>query len=148
MSIQEQLTNQQDPAAALALIIAEFKADSGTIHQVGDDGDLHLLAASDGIPEHVLEIIRTIPAGRGMAGEAVSSRGPVTSCNIQEDDSEAVRPGAKQTGLEGAIVVPMFDGHSVVGALGIANRTEREFTPQETVLLIDCGRLIAPLARS
>jgi GAF domain-containing protein len=45
--------------------------------------------------------------------------------------------------MEGAIVVPVFDGDQVIGALGVANRREREFTPQETELLIEFGRRIA-----
>ena len=51
-----------------------------------------------------------------------------------------MRPGAKQTGLEGAIVVPVFDGERVVGALGIANRRERTFSEKEQEDLIAAGR--------
>lgn len=126
--------------AALAAVIAHFKADSGTIHLLGDDGMLHLRAASRGIPEPVLNVIRVVPVGKGMAGLAAQRREPVTVCNLQTDSSGDVRPGARQTGLEGAIVVPIFDGERVVGTLGIANRNERTFTKEETDLLIECGR--------
>ena len=33
--------------------------------------------------------------------------------------------------MEGAIVVPVFDGARVVGALGVANRGERVFNDEE-----------------
>lgn len=129
----------------LARIVNDFAADSGTIHFVGDDGMLHLGAASAGMPEQVLAIIRTIPVGKGMAGLAVERAQPVDACNIQTDTSGDVRPGAKATGLAGSIVVPIFDGEKVVGALGIANRSERTFTDAEIGQLLDEGRKLAAL---
>ena len=55
----------------------------------------------------------------------------------------SVRPGAKLTGMEGAVVVPIFQGEKAVGALGIGSRTERTFSADETALLIEVGRAIA-----
>ena len=132
-----------DLDAALAATIAHFRADSGTIHLLGDDGHLHLRAASAGIPEPVRRLVEVVPVGKGMAGLAVQRREAVTACNIQTDTSGDVRPGALQTGLEGAIVVPMLRGDQAAGALGIANRSERTFTPEETQLLIAIGRELA-----
>src|SRR5918995_350688 len=91
----------------------------------------------------VLATIATIPVGKGMAGLAVERRSPVDACNIQSDASGDVRPGARATGLAGAIVVPIFDGDAVVGALGVANRTERTFTEEEVEGLIRAGRGVA-----
>jgi signal transduction protein with GAF and PtsI domain len=129
-----------DPEAALARIVAQFRADSGTIHLLGADGLLHLTAASAGMPEAVLAVIKAIPVGKGMAGLAVERREPVNACNIQTDASGDVRPGARATGLAGAIVVPIFLGEDVVGALGVANRGERTFTEAEIADLIAAGR--------
>jgi L-methionine (R)-S-oxide reductase len=128
--------------AALRAIVEGFGADSGTLHLLGADGDLHLEAATEGIPQAVLDVVRTVPVGKGMAGLAVLRRKPVTACNIQTDSSGDVRPGARATGLEGAIVVPVMRGEDAIGALGIANRAPREFTPAEQDLLIDLGRVI------
>ena len=129
-------------AAALEAVVAGFGADSGTLHLLGPDGHLHLEAATAGIPEPVLDIVRIVPVGKGMAGLAVSRRAPVTSCNIQTDATGDVRPGARATGLEGAIVVPVFRGETAAGALGIANRSPRDFTREEEELLIEAGRRI------
>ena len=46
-----------------------------------------------------------------------------------------MRPGARQTGLRGAIVVPILRGEEAVGALGVANQQERTFRAEETRLL-------------
>ena len=126
----------------LRLAIRHFGADSGTVHLLASDRLLHL-HASEGLPEAVLQIARRIPVGKGMAGLAVERREPVTACNIQTDASGDVRPGAKATGLEGAIVVPVLDGERAIGAFGIANRSERTFTPEEIALLMEVGRRIA-----
>jgi L-methionine (R)-S-oxide reductase len=120
-----------------------MKADSGTIHLIGPDGMLHLAAATPGFPEIVLKTISTIPVGKGMAGLAVERRAPVDACNIQTDKSGDVRPGAVATGMEGAIVVPIFRGEDVIGSLGVANRGERTFGTAEVDDLIEAGRAIA-----
>lgn len=128
---------------ALAAIIAFMKADSGTIHVIGSDGHLHLRAASAGIPPPVLNIIRVVPVGKGMAGLAAERREPVTICNIQTDMSGDVRAGARATGLEGAIALPMLSGELVAGVLGVANRAERTFTAGEIDELLAIGRALA-----
>ena len=127
----------------LGLILAEMSADSGTIHMLGADGVLHLKAASAGIPQVVLETIREVPVGKGMAGLAVERRQPVNACNIQTDASGDVRPGARATGLQGSVVVPMLRGEDAVGALGVATRSERTFTGAEEQLLLEIGRVLA-----
>ncbi len=142
-TIEEALAGPGGFAEALRLTLEHFQADSGTIHLLGDDGRLHLRAASAGIPDAVRALIGVIPVGKGMAGLAVERAEPVTSCNIQTDTTGDVRPGARQTGLEGAIVVPVLAGDRAVGALGIANRRERVFTEEETALLLEAGKRIA-----
>jgi len=130
----------------LRLTMEHFRADTGTIHLLEPDGVLHLKAASTGIPGPVLDAVRLVPIGKGMAGLAVERKEPVSVCNLQTDASGAARPGAKATGMEGAIVVPLLIGDEAVGALGIANRAPRTFTVEETALLTGVGRAIAALA--
>lgn len=132
-----------DLERALALSIEALSAESGTLHLLGDDGRLHLAAGAAGMPPPVLDAIRVIPIGKGMAGLAAERREPVTACNIQTDATGDVRPGAKATGLEGAICVPVLSGGEAVGALGVANRAERDFGEDERTLLLDLGRAIA-----
>src|SRR6266849_2327555 len=127
----------------LDLTMEHFRAHTGTIHLLESDGVLHLKDASAGIPGPVLEAVRLVPIGKGMAGLAVQRKEPVSVCNLQSDASGNVRPGAKATGMEGAIVVPVLSRDEAVGALGIANRAARTFTTEETALLVDVGRAIA-----
>ena len=131
---------------ALAGILTLLKAESGTIHLMGSDGQLHLKCASAGIPDVVHGKIRVVPIGKGMAGLAAERREPVSICNIQTDQSGDVRPGARATGLEGAIALPMLLNDRVAGVLGVANRAARTFTPEETELLLAVGGKLARLA--
>jgi len=140
--IEGLLAADDEGEASLARILAHFGADSGTIHVLGEDGTLHLKAASAGIPEVVLNMVRRVPVGKGMAGLAVERRQPVNACNIQTDTSGDVRPGAKATNLQGSIVVPIMRGDAAVGALGIANHRERIFTDEEAAFLMEVGRVL------
>lgn len=144
----------RDPSAATALegalseAIAAVGAESGTIHLCGDDGVL-VLRAAHGIPEPVLAIVARVPVGKGMAGLAVERNSAVSACNIQTDTSGDVRPGARATGMEGAIVVPIrASGGAVIGALGVANRSARTFSDLEIARLIAIGESIAAHVQS
>jgi len=119
----------------LAAILKQFAADSGTVHLMGSDGQLYLVAAI-GIPGPVLNVIQTIPVGKGMAGLAAERKEPVNSCNIQSDTTGDVRPGAKATGLQGSVAIPMLVEGRVMGVLGVANHTERTFTEDEIAQLL------------
>jgi L-methionine (R)-S-oxide reductase len=143
MNIVSEIRAAKETSEALNHVVRYFAADTGTFHLLGEDGMLHLKALSGNFPPPVLAIIQKIPVGKGMAGLAVARGEPVDACNIQTDTSGDVRPGAKATGMEGAIVVPAFEGARVVGALGIANRGERSFSEEEKAALIEAARALA-----
>jgi L-methionine (R)-S-oxide reductase len=117
-------------------IIREFDADTGSIHLI-EDGAL-VLKAQVGLPPHVVEIVSVVPIGKGMAGLAAERNEPVSSCNIQADTTGDVKPGARATGVNGAIVVPIRDALGQVrGALGIGVHRHYEYTAEETSRLLD-----------
>jgi len=140
--VEEALSSEAGEAAALAAAARHLAADTATLHMLGDDGVLHLKAVEGHLPDQVLQKIATIEVGKGMAGLAVERAEPVTACNLQADDSGDVRPGAKATGLQGSIVVPVLRGADAVGALGVANHQERDFSAEETALLVEVARRI------
>ena len=129
---------------ALEAAIAALGAESGTVHRIGDDGHLHLSAIVGQYPPPVMEAIRRIPVGKGLAGLAAERREPVTVCNIQDDASGQTRPGARATGMEGAITVPCVDDRGTLRAvLGIANRSARTFASDEVSALLSRGHDLA-----
>lgn len=129
--------------SSLEAIAAEFDAVTATVHRIDDSGDFLILVSSRGLPEKIVAITRKIPVGKGMAGLCAARRAPVSVCNIQEDDSGTARPGAKQTGAGGGIVVPIFTGESdLLGTLGIGKPHEHEYTADETALLERCASVL------
>ena len=134
----------------LGAVIRHFGADMGMIHRLNPaDAHLDLVATSDGIPEPVLAASRRIPLGKGIAGATAQSGKPVSICNLQTDESGVARPGARATGAQGALCVPIFLGDRVIGTLGVGIRGERTFTDAETETLLAVGReLAAPLSRA
>ena len=119
----------------LEAIVRRFGADTGSIHTL-EQGVL-VLKAQVGLPPRVAEIVTRVPLGKGMAGLACQRNEPVTACNIQTDQSGEVRPGAKATGVNGAIVVPIRDAAGrAQGALGIGVHRAYEYSEQETKQLL------------
>ncbi len=90
-------------------------AASGTVHVVREDA-LHLAAAVN-IPPPVQQVTAVIPMGKGMAGLAWERAQPVFTCNLQEDRSGDIRPGAKAVGALAAVAFPLGEPvRAVVGA--------------------------------
>lgn len=95
-------------AESLQLVLKEFDCVAGTIHHWNAGTEKLDLTVSHHIPPPVIEKIRSIPIGKGMAGIAAERQSPVQVCNLQEDSSGVVRPGAKETKMEGSIACPIL----------------------------------------
>jgi len=109
--------------AILDRVLDHFACSAGTIHSLAPQSQMLHLRARRNIPDGLLPRIQEIPIGKGMAGLAAERRQPVQVCNLQTDTSGAARPGAKETGMEGCIAVPLLAGDQLVGVLGIAKPT-------------------------
>ena len=122
----------------LEQIIGQFNADTGSIHLL-EDGIL-VLKAAVGLPPHIVDIVSLVPMGKGMAGLAALRNEPVSTCNIQTDATGDVKPGARATGVNGAIVVPIRDSKGQVrGALGIGVHRHYEYSEEETARLLEAA---------
>ena len=112
--------------------LARFNSETGTIHRLEAQTQLLHLVAQVGLPPQLLDVVKTIPVGKGIAGQTVAQNQPVTICNLQTDTSGVAKPGAKQTGVGGALCVPIRAGEKILGTLGIGTRREHTYTPDET----------------
>jgi L-methionine (R)-S-oxide reductase len=128
-------------------LLQQFHSETGTIHSLDSGAQLLHLAAQIGLPPQVIEVVKTIPVGKGIAGQVVAQNKPVTICNLQTDSSGVAKPGAKQTGVGGALCVPIRDGAQLIGALGIGTVRQYEYTPEETLRLEEMGRQIVPVLK-
>lgn len=114
----------------LSKFLDEHHAAAGTIH-VFENGGLKLAAAVN-IPPPVQQVVEWVPNGKGMAGLALQRKEPVQTCNLQEDRSGNVKPGAKAVQAQAAIALPVMDEAGEVRAVvGLAFQQERDFGDAE-----------------
>jgi len=123
-------------------VIAHFHCVVGTIHVLNPQSGMLKLVAQRGIPEAIMDRVRVIPIGKGMAGLAAERREPVQVCNLQTDESGAAKPGAKLTQMEGSISFPMIVDGDLKGTMGVAKPVAYEFTKEEAELLLRIGSLL------
>lgn len=123
--------------------LVKFDSETGTLHRLDEAAQLLQLVAQAGLPPQLLDVVKTIPVGKGIAGEVVAKNRPVTICNLQKDSSGVVQPGAKQTGVGGAVCVPVRRGGKIVGTFGIGTAREREYSAAEINALQDIANSIA-----
>lgn len=134
--------NQTALPEVLQLVLAALRSETGTIHRLDSEKQLLHLVTQVGLPPFMLDLVKTIPVGKGIAGETVVRNGPVTMCNLQTDTSGVAKPGARQTGVGGALCVPICRGEIIVGTIGIGTRREHEYTPEETRMLQEVGHFL------
>lgn len=140
---------EQGAELALGAILEETATTSGTVHLIPRGGQMMELLAAREIPPGVLEKVRSIPVGKGMAGVAVEKRQPVTTCNLQEDDAGGViRQGARATGVQGALAVPIIVDDEAIGALGVATREPRDFTRPEVDTILALASVLGRALRA
>ena len=97
---------------------------AGTVHVVRDG--VLALAAAHNIPPKVQEVTAQIPIGKGMAGLAWQHDKPIQTCNLKDDNSGAVKPGAKAVDARAAVALPVHDPAGAVRAIvGLAWMDER-----------------------
>jgi len=140
-------TSAQDAALqeTLLVILSDFQSETGTIHWLDSEKQLLHLGAQVGLPPQILEVVKTIPVGKGIAGQTVAQNKPVTICNLQTDSSGVAKPGAKQTGVGGALCVPIRDGNKLIGTLGIGTRREYEYSAAEINSLLEIAGRVAKI---
>jgi L-methionine (R)-S-oxide reductase len=104
---------------------------AGTVHRVVA-ADMMELEAAVNIPPPVQQATQRIPVGKGMAGIAMAEDRCVSTCNLKEDESGAVKPGAKAVGAGAAVAFPVHDaGGKVRAVVGVAWQEARQLGDDE-----------------
>jgi hypothetical protein len=124
-----------DSGLWLASTVDKVHGVAGTVHVVEGDG-LRLLAAVN-IPAAVQEAVDYVPRGKGMAGIALTSGQPVQTCNLADDRTGNVQPGARAVSAKAAVAMPVRDSSgAVVAVVGIAFDDDRQIPDQEVQALM------------
>ncbi len=144
--ISTHLNGSTSRDAALENVLREtlqhFRSESGTIHLLDSNKLLLHLAAQIGLPPQLLDAVKTIPVGKGIAGQVAAQNKPVSICNLQTDTSGVAISSAKKTGLGGSVCVPIRTGDNLTGTFGIGTVRPYEYTADETRELEEIGRRI------
>jgi L-methionine (R)-S-oxide reductase len=120
----------------LARFLAHNGAVSGTVHLL-ENGGLSLASAFN-IPEKVCQVVAWVPYGKGMAGLALERGVPVETCNLKEDESGAVKSGARAVNAKAAVAIPVKTAAGAVYAVvGIAFADERRFSESDLARLTE-----------
>ena len=122
-------------------LLGRHGAVAGTVHVVR--GAALAITAAVNIPPKVQEVTAVIPMGKGMAGLAWQHDKPIQTCNLKEDATGAVKPGAKAVDAKAAVALPVHDGAGAIRAIvGLAWMDERELTePQLAAIGEDAASL-------
>jgi len=131
-----QALQSRDPQSVLDESIRAFGCQVGTVHWLDAQDGMLKLAAHRNLPPPIVQIVATVPVGKGIAGLAAQNREPVSLCNLQTDTSGQARPAAKTTGMEGSIAVPMLVAGELRGVLGVAMAAAHDWTDAEKSLLL------------
>ena len=126
----------RDAQSVLDESIRAFGCQAGTVHWLDAQDGMLKLAAHRNLPPPIVQIVATVPVGKGIAGLAAQNREPVSLCNLQTDTSGQARPAAKTTGMEGSIAVPMLVAGELRGVLGVAMVAAHDWTDAEKSLLL------------
>jgi L-methionine (R)-S-oxide reductase len=122
-------------------LLARHGAVAGTVHVVR--GDHLAISGAVNIPPKVQEVTALIPLGKGMAGLAWQHDKAIQTCNLQEDTSGAVKPGAKAVNAQAAVALPVHAADGTVRAVvGLAWMDERVLdAPQLAAISGDAASL-------
>ncbi|KFG71540.1 GAF domain-containing protein [Streptomyces mutabilis] len=106
-------------------------------------GDELVLVDAVNIPVPVLESVRRVPRGKGMAGLAFERGVPVTTCDLKTDTTGDVQPGAKAVDVNAAVAVPVWDAEGDLrGVVGIAYQGARAIGEGELAVLVQEARTV------
>ena len=133
-----------DWQAVLDAAIAGFNGSTGTLHRLDPADNLLKIVAQTGIPDQLKPVIATISIGKGIAGAAAERREPVELCNLQADLGGVAKPGARSTNVQGSLAVPILEGDTLRGTIGVGLMVPHDFTDDEKARLGAVASLIAP----
>lgn len=138
-----------DPAMdqVLSKLLEAFQCQVGTIHTVDSGTGMLKLRARRGIPDSILDKVKMIPIGKGMAGIAAERKQAVQVCNLQTDTSGVAKPGARDTKMEGSISAPMLLDGKLFGTVGVGKPVPYEFSDEESESLMAAAALIASFVK-
>ncbi|HEX4276617.1 MAG TPA: GAF domain-containing protein [Bryobacteraceae bacterium] len=118
--------------------LTAFDAVAGSVHEQRGE-DLFLTAAKN-LPPPVISAVAHVPRGKGMAGLAQVRKSAVQTCDLQTDNTGAVKSGAKAVNARAGIAVPVLTpGGDVLAVVGAAWMTEGDISPDREQVIMQAA---------
>lgn len=122
-----------------------LRSDIGYISMNKDDGSTYVLSTSGVITESFANI--RMPLGVGVLGLVASARQPAWTSDHLNDPRVTHEPevdeAVRAEGIQSILGAPIIVDEVVIGALLVGNRSQRDFTSDEIVVLDSLAALAA-----
>ena len=122
----------------LAQVLRIMTIEAGWIYLLDEVRQVLRVAYSHGIPEKVVQSIRELSPGEGIAGRVAVKGEPI----IIEDASEDPRISSlafKKQGIKSFASIPLYSRTRLIGVMNIGSFGKRTITPDDERLLVAIG---------
>ena len=122
----------------LAQVLRIMTIEAGWIYLLDEVRQVLRVAYSHGIPEKVVQSIRELSPGEGIAGRVAVKGEPI----IIEDASEDPRISSlafKKQGIKSFASIPLYSRTRLIGVMNIGSFGKRTITPDDERLLVSIG---------
>jgi GAF domain-containing protein len=144
------ITALRDVEAVLQTIVRRTRALVGTdmayLALTDVDAGVTAIRHTEGVATHAYRTLRQ-PLGTGVLGEVARGLAPFQSADYLRDDALVHVPEideiVRAEGVHAIMGVPLTVAGRVMGALVVAERHPRVFTPQEVALVDSLGKIAA-----
>jgi PAS domain S-box-containing protein len=118
---------------SLSQVLRVMRCEVGAIHLLSEGGETLCMAASQGVPSHIVEQSQVVPRGEGLVGWVVEHSSPVVIPTLMESPRPllALPTHANQ----GYVGVPVRAKGQVLGVLSVIGEPGRCFSEAEVSLL-------------
>ncbi len=123
---------------ALAKTIQMTFSDVGSIYLLDEEAKKLKMETYIGLSETFAKAVSEIKVGDGIAGGAAETKKPFIT-DIYHYPSPELLPDLKKEGLVTLVGVPLMAKGKVVGAMNLANRSQRVFTKEDIDVLASIG---------
>ena len=127
----------------VSIIAADLVTEVCSIY-VRRAGDVLELFATQGLSPNAVHVTR-LRFGEGLIGEIAAHANPLALADAQAHPSFAFRPETGEDEFHSLLGVPVLRAGRVVGVLAVQNKTERQYTEEETETLQTVAMVLAEM---
>ncbi|MBI3993388.1 MAG: phosphoenolpyruvate--protein phosphotransferase [Candidatus Lambdaproteobacteria bacterium] len=137
-NLEETLENTVD------LIAERMTVDVCSIYLYDDQQDNLVLMATHGLDKQAVRKVQ-MRASEGLIGYVIEKRAPVNEVDVMKHPRFKYFPSINEERLASFLGVPLIEHRKTLGVLAIQNQESRQFTQEETKLLLTIASQISGL---